>query len=42
MPCTYHSLNLTLIDMTYACMKASKFFGIMQRIYTLFTKDGRL
>ena len=36
MPCACHSLNLTLCDMTHSCVKAVSFFGIVQRIYSLF------
>jgi hypothetical protein len=37
MPCACHSLNLTLCDMAKSCSKAVSFFGIVQRIYTLFS-----
>lgn len=36
MPCACHSLNLTLCDMAHSCVKAISFFGIVQRIYSLF------
>lgn len=36
MPCVCHSLNLTVCDMANSCVKAVSFFGIVQRIYTLF------
>lgn len=36
MPCSCHSLNLTLCDMAKSCSKAITFFGVVQRIYTLF------
>ncbi|KAK1399192.1 TTF-type domain-containing protein [Heracleum sosnowskyi] len=35
-PCGCHSLNLTLCDMANACSKARDFFGVIQRIYTIF------
>jgi hypothetical protein len=37
MPCACHSLNLTLCDMAKSCAKAVSFFGIIQRIYVLFS-----
>jgi hypothetical protein len=37
MPCACHSLNLTLCDMAKSCEKAITFFGIVQRIYVLFS-----
>ncbi|PWZ16974.1 Cycloeucalenol cycloisomerase [Zea mays] len=37
MPCACHSLNLTLCDMAKSCGKAVSFFGIVQRIYVLFS-----
>ncbi|PWZ31193.1 Zinc finger MYM-type protein 1 [Zea mays] len=38
MPCACHSLNLTLCDMAKSCEKAASFFGIVQKIYILFSK----
>ncbi|KAD4584607.1 hypothetical protein E3N88_22208 [Mikania micrantha] len=35
-PCGCHSLNLTLCDMANACVKGKSFFGVIQRIYTIF------
>ncbi|KAL6530683.1 hypothetical protein OROGR_014543 [Orobanche gracilis] len=35
-PCGCHSLNLALCDMANTCGKARDFFGIIQRIYTIF------
>jgi hypothetical protein len=35
-PCGCHSLNLVLCDIANSCPKAISFFGIVQRIYTLF------
>jgi hypothetical protein len=37
MPCACHSLNLTLCDMANSCRRAISFFGIVQRIYVLFS-----
>jgi hypothetical protein len=34
--CGCHSLNLTLCDMSKSCGKAKNFFGVIQRIYTIF------
>lgn len=36
MPCGCHNLNLTLGDMARCSSKAMSFFGIVQRIYTIF------
>ncbi|KAL0427226.1 UNVERIFIED_CONTAM: hypothetical protein Slati_2897400 [Sesamum latifolium] len=36
MSCACHSLNHTLSDMAHSCVKAVSFFGVVQRIYTLF------
>lgn len=40
-PCGCHSLNLTLCDMASCCTKAESFFGIVQRIYTLFASSTK-
>ncbi|XP_039004048.1 zinc finger MYM-type protein 1-like [Hibiscus syriacus] len=37
MSCACHSLNLTLGDMAHSCVKAISFFGVIQRIYALFS-----
>ncbi|KAF8085127.1 hypothetical protein N665_0679s0004 [Sinapis alba] len=37
MPCGCHSLNLTLCDMAKSSKKAVAFFGIIQRMYNLFS-----
>jgi hypothetical protein len=37
MPCACHSLNMTLCYMTKSCEKAITLFGIVQRIYVLFS-----
>ena len=39
MPCGCHSLNLMLGDMAKCCPKAMTFFGIIQRIYTIFSNS---
>jgi len=39
--CACHSLNLTLCDMSKSCGKAKKFFGVIQRIYTIFAKSTK-
>jgi hypothetical protein len=36
-PCSCHSLNLVISDMANSCPKAITFFGIIQRIYSLFS-----
>jgi hypothetical protein len=41
MPCACHSLNLTLCDMANSCGKAISFFGIVQRIYVLFSSSTK-
>jgi hypothetical protein len=41
MPCACHSLNLTLSDMAKSCGKAITFFGIVQRIYILFSTSTK-
>ncbi|XP_022883344.1 zinc finger MYM-type protein 1-like [Olea europaea var. sylvestris] len=40
-PCGCHSLNLALCDMTNCCSKAMSFFGVIQRIYTLFSSSPK-
>ena len=37
MRCACHNLNLTLCDMAKSCGRAVSFFGIVQRIYVLFS-----
>ncbi|KAM3198715.1 hypothetical protein ACQJBY_073716 [Aegilops geniculata] len=39
--CGCHSLNLTLCDMAKTCAKAKDFFGIIQRIYTIFANSTK-
>lgn len=41
MPCACHSLNLTVCDMTLSCRKAVSFFGIVQRLYSLFSSSTK-
>ena len=36
-PCGSHSLNLAICDMAMSCFQAKSFFGIVQRIYKLFS-----
>ncbi|XP_024626895.1 zinc finger MYM-type protein 1-like [Medicago truncatula] len=38
-PCGCHSLNLALCDMANSCTKAKDFFGVVQRIYTIFANS---
>lgn len=40
-PCGCHSLNLTLCDMVSSCHQAISFFGVVQRIYTLFSSSPK-
>jgi hypothetical protein len=40
-PCDCHSLNLVLCDIANSCPKAISFFGIVQRIYTLFSSSTK-
>ncbi|XP_074373642.1 uncharacterized protein LOC141713991 [Apium graveolens] len=41
MTCACHSLNLTLCDAANSCVKAISFFGVVQRIYTLFSSSSK-
>ncbi|AQK70546.1 General transcription factor 2-related zinc finger protein [Zea mays] len=41
MPCACHSLNLALCDMAKSCGKAISFFGIVHRVYTLFSSSTK-
>ncbi|XP_010490253.1 PREDICTED: zinc finger MYM-type protein 1-like [Camelina sativa] len=41
MPCACHSLNLMVSDMAHSCVKAISFFGIVQRIYALFSSSSK-
>ncbi|XP_021861463.2 uncharacterized protein [Spinacia oleracea] len=40
-PCGCHSLNLVLCDIANASSKARDFFGIVQRIYTIFVNSTK-
>ncbi|XP_062085682.1 uncharacterized protein LOC133791782 [Humulus lupulus] len=40
-PCACHSLNLLLSDMAHCCPKAVSFFGVVQRIYSLFSASTK-
>ena len=40
-PCGCHSLNLALLDMANTCGKAREFFGVIQRIYTIFANSTK-
>ncbi|XP_042446482.1 zinc finger MYM-type protein 1-like [Zingiber officinale] len=40
-PCGCHNLNLTLCDMVKCCPKAMSFFGVIQRIYSLFSSSTK-
>jgi hypothetical protein len=40
-PCGCHSLNLALCDMANSCRKAKDFFGIVQRIFTIFANSTK-
>uniref|UniRef100_A0A7N0VIW6 TTF-type domain-containing protein n=1 Tax=Kalanchoe fedtschenkoi TaxID=63787 RepID=A0A7N0VIW6_KALFE len=40
-PCGAHSLNLMLCDMANTCSKARDFFGVIQRIYTIFAHSTK-
>ncbi|XP_074271394.1 uncharacterized protein LOC141595331 [Silene latifolia] len=41
MPCACYSLNLALSDMAHSCTRAVLFFGIVQRIYALFSSSSK-
>ena len=40
-PCGCHSLNLALCDMANSCSKAISFFGVVQRIYAMFSSSTK-
>ncbi|RDY05646.1 hypothetical protein CR513_10494, partial [Mucuna pruriens] len=40
-PCGYHSINLTLCDITSSYTNAKDFFGVLQRIYTVFSHSTK-
>ena len=41
MSCAFHSLNLTICDMAHSCVKAVSFFGVVQRIYSMFSNSTK-
>lgn len=41
MPCACHSLTLTVSDMAHSCAKAISFFGVLQRIFVLFSSSTK-
>ena len=40
-PCGCHNWNLLICDAASSCIKAKLFFGILQRLYTLFSAGNR-
>ncbi|KAL7139381.1 hypothetical protein ABFS83_09G046600 [Erythranthe nasuta] len=40
-PCGSHSLNLVISDMANSCPRAISFFGVVQRIYTIFSSSTK-
>jgi hypothetical protein len=40
-PCGSHNINLVLCDMANSCTKAISFFGVVQRLYTLFSSSTK-
>ena len=40
-PCGCHNLNLVLGDMANSCTRAVSFFGVLQRIYSLFASSTK-
>ena len=40
-PCGCHNLNIVLCDVANSCPKAISFFGVVQRIYTLFSSSPK-
>ena len=36
-----HNINLVLCDMANSCIKAVSFFGVVQRLYTLFSSSTK-
>ncbi|KAM6547476.1 hypothetical protein CsatB_019152 [Cannabis sativa] len=40
-PCGCHSLNLVICDVANSCVKAVTFFGVLQRIYSLFSSSPK-
>ena len=40
-PCVCHNLNLVLCDIANSCSKVISFFGVLQRIYSLFSSSTK-
>ena len=40
-PCGCHNINLVLCDMANTCTKAVSFFGVVQRLYILFSSSTK-
>ena len=40
-PCCCHNLNIVLCDMANSCPRAISFFGVLQRIYSLFASSSK-
>ncbi|XP_060969474.1 uncharacterized protein LOC133036761 [Cannabis sativa] len=40
-PCGCHNLNLVICDVANSCVKAISFFGVLQRIYSLFSSSTK-
>jgi hypothetical protein len=40
-PCGSHNINLVLCDMANSCTKVVSFFGVVQRLYTLFSSSTK-
>ena len=40
-PCHNHTLNLVVVDAVHSCTQAVNFFGIVQRLYTLFSASPK-
>ncbi|XP_060968097.1 uncharacterized protein LOC133035806 [Cannabis sativa] len=40
-PCACHSLNLVICDAATSCVRAISFFGVLQRIYSLFSSSPK-
>ena len=40
-PCDSYSLNLAICDMAMSCFQVKSFFGIVQRIYKLFSSSTK-
>jgi hypothetical protein len=40
-PCGSHNINLVLCDMANSCTKAVSIFGVVQRLYRLFSSSTK-